>query len=149
VQPFLFDMNAIGLAAGGLLALPWLFASRRGVQRLITVLLPFQALLGVGLVGVGLVNGVSMLPKLEEQLHLNEVSAGVNLIVAIVSILLGGLFGVQIIARLFDVNSPKRATAMALAEIVAPYQGMLGLVALAAPLAYFLYRIHLLDWIHA
>jgi hypothetical protein len=38
---------------------------------------------------------------------------------------------------------------MGLAEMVAPYQGLLGLVAIAAPIVYFLYRIHVLDFVHA
>jgi hypothetical protein len=124
MQRLLFDVNAIGLAAAGLIAL-------LAAWKPTAWWLPLQAPLGIALVGLGLVDGAWMMPELATDVHQNEVLMGVDLTVAIASIVLGGLFGVQLIARI-----GKRDTIGAIAQMVAPYQLMLGLVAIA-------------DWLHA
>ncbi len=136
MQRLLFDLDAVGLAAAGLIALlaKWKPSAWW---------LPLQAPLGLALVGLGLVNAAWMMPELaSESERENAVLMGIKITLAIASIGLGGLFGVQLIARI-----GKRETAGVIALMVAPYQLTLGLVAIAAPVAYGLYRMHWLDWL--
>ena len=138
MQRLLFDLNAIGLAAAGLLAI-------LAAWKPTAWWLPLQAPLGVALFGLGLVDVAQMLPELaSNDERENAVLMGIKATLAIVSIGLGGLFGVQLLPR----GSASRETLAAIRQMAAPYQLMLGLVAIATPIAYYLDRIHWLDWLH-
>ena len=131
MQHHLFDLDAIGLAVAGLLAV-------LTAKRATAALLPIQAPLGLALVGLGAIDLIKMIPALVSER--TGVAESVLLVVAIASILLGGLYVLQLVARL-----ARQSTAAALAQMVAPYQLMLGLVGLAAPLAYVAVRLHWVD----
>jgi len=134
MQQHLLDLDAIGLAVAGLLAV--LTAKRTSA-----VLLPIQVPLGLALVGAGAINLIKLIPALVAES--TGFAESVLLVVAIGSVLLGGLFLLQLIAR-----AAPQSTAAALAQMVAPYQLMLGLVGLAAPLAYIAVRLHWVDKLH-
>jgi hypothetical protein len=136
MQRLLFDLDAIGLAAAGAIALVTRWKPSAWW-------LPLQAPLGLALLGLGLVVGASMVPELASNDEgVGAVLMGIKATLAVVSIALGGLFGLQLIARI-----AKRETVAVLAQIAAPYQLTLGLIAIVAPIAYWLYRMHWLNWL--
>jgi hypothetical protein len=135
MQRLLFDLDAMGLAAAGLIALLARWKPS-------TWWLALQAPLGLALVGVGLVVVARMVPELASNDDKGAVLLGIKMTLAVASIALGALFVVQLIARI-----GKRETVAVIALMIAPYQVTLGIVALVAPIAYWLYRMHWLDWL--
>jgi hypothetical protein len=61
-----------------------------------------------------------------------------------VSIVLGVVFGLGPIMNMMGNNQAARQKAMELAQKIAPFQVLLGLVGIAASLLYFLYRFKIL-----
>ncbi len=131
MQPLIFDVNALVLVVGGILAAaPLLVADRPRARRAVERLAPFQALIGIGLVVLGVIDGLWALPKLADIFTINLLQGAAWLTVVGVSILLGALFGLGPIVK-------------QLAQKLAVYQVLLGLLGLGGSVAYFLYRFHL------
>ena len=140
------DINALVLIVGSILALSGIIIARKPDARaLIDKLTPYQALIGVALIILGVVNFFVMLPRLTDIFKLNLIRAAAGLTVVGVSILLGALFGMPQIAKLIpDASAEQKALRMS--QQLAPYQVMLGLIGLVASLVYFLYRFKLLTY---
>jgi hypothetical protein len=141
----LFDIHVIVLVLGGILALSALIVAQKpNAKQTIDKLVPYQATIGVALVALGIVNGLRLLPKISDAFKTNLLLAAVQLSVIGVSILLGALFGMGLITKLIPGNSNAEHKAYELAQKIAPYQILLGLIGLAAAALYFLYRFHIL-----
>ncbi len=144
----LFDIHAIALILAGILALSAIIVAQKpDAKQMIDKLVPYQAIIGVGLVGLGIVDGLRLLPHVADFFKVNLILAAVQLTIVAAGILLGALFGMgQILKWIPNLTAEQKA--MELTQKVAPYQVLLGLVGLAASVVYFLYRFHLIS-IHA
>jgi hypothetical protein len=139
------DLNALLLILGCILAMSAIIVARRpDAKAMIDKLVPFQALIGMGLIVLGVINFIAVLPTLTE-LKVNLLKAAGSLAVIGASVLLGILFGAPQIAKLMpDLKAEQKA--MQLAQRVAPYQVLLGLVGFASAVVYFLYRLKLITY---
>lgn len=141
----LFDVNVIVLILGGVLAISGLIVAKKpDAKQLIDKLSPYQALIGVGLVALGVINFLRIVGYLTDMFHVNLLLGAVWLCVIGCSVLLGALFGMPQITKWIPGNSTAEQKALELTQKLAPYQVVLGLVGVASSLIYFLYRFHIL-----
>jgi hypothetical protein len=133
---------ALGLIAGGALAAAGLIVSKNPkAGELIAKLQPFQAIIGIGLLVVGILNllsagfGFLFHPLI---LGLFSLSIWLELVSAV---LLGIMFGMPILARLSAGGAAKGAE---LGKKLAPFQTIIGLVAIGSAVLYLLYRFGIL-----
>jgi hypothetical protein len=140
------DLNALLLILGSILAMSAIIVARRpDAKAMIDKLVPFQALIGVGMIVLGVIHFIRVIPTLTDIFKVNLLQAAVVLAVIGVSILLGVLFGAPQIAKLMpDLKAEQKA--MELAHKVGPYQVLLGLVGVLAALLYFLYRFKIITY---
>ena len=140
----LFDLNTLVLILGSILALSGLIIAKKpDAKAVVDRLTPYQAVIGVGLVVLGIINFVRLLPSLADIFKANLLLNAAILAVIAVSVLLGALFGMPQIAKMIP-NPSANEKAMQMSQKVAPYQVLLGLIGLGASLVYFLYRLHIL-----
>jgi hypothetical protein len=140
-------INALLLIFGGILALSGVIAIRRpDLKPKLDALVPFQALIGVGLVVLGLVNFLRIVGTLATSLQVNQIQALATLCMLGASVLLGLLFGWPIIARMIPDHSPAKAKAAAVTQQIAPFQVLIGAVGIAATLLYLLYRYNVIHY---
>jgi hypothetical protein len=140
----MFELNIAVLILGCILALSGLIVAKKpDAKEMIDKLVPFQALIGVGMIVLGVINFIRMLPSLTDSLKVNLLMAAAALTIVGVSVLLGALFGMPQIAKMIpDAQAEQKATQ--LSQKVAPYQVLLGLVGLGACVLYFLYRFKIM-----
>jgi len=144
----IFLLNIIALIAGGLLAASGLIIAKKpNAKEMIDKLVPFQVIIGVALLGLGLVNLLWWLTHGIIGLLTNTASLfGLTVLTMTgASILLGLLFGMPQITKWMQGHGDAQQKAMQLAQRVAPFQGMIGLIGLAAALMALLYRLHILS----
>ena len=140
------DINALLLVLGCLLAISALIVAKKpDAKAALDKLVPFQALIGVGLIVLGIINFIRVLPALTDIFKVNLLSAAAVLTVIGDSVLLGALFGMPQIAKMIP-DQKAEQKAMQISQKVAPYQVVLGLVGLAAVLVYFLYRFKIISY---
>jgi hypothetical protein len=145
MQPLLFDINAIVLILGGILAVSALIVAQKpNAKEMIDKLVPFQTLIGIGLVVLGLIDFLWLVPKITDMFKLNLLMAATQLTVVGVSVVLGALLGMGSIMNMMGNNQAAKDKATQLAQKLAPYQVLLGLVGIAGALVYFLYRFKIL-----
>ena len=140
-------LNIVVLIAGGILAASGLIVAKKpDAKQLIDKLVPYQAVIGVALLALGLIHLLWWLGHglLTGVTH-GSFFAIVMLVMTIVSILLGFLFGMPQIAKWMPGQGAAENKGMELSNKLAPYQGILGLVGLAAALLALLYRLHILS----
>lgn len=127
-------LHIVLLIMGGLLATSaFIIAKKPDAKRYIDKLTTYQALIGVALLAVSLINwiriGVIDLFRVMKFWPLG----GLTMIAAVFSgILLGALFGMPQIAKWIPGDSPAEQKALALSKKVAPIQMIIGMIALAA-----------------
>ena len=134
------------LFLGGLLALSHLIVSKRpDAKKLLDQLVPYQALIGVALLAVGLVLMFRAGPINMWRMVKHDALAGVTLIGGVYAgILLGFFFGMPQIAAWIPGESSAEAKAVDLSRKLAPYTMMVGAVALGAAVLMLLYQLHIL-----
>jgi hypothetical protein len=130
---------------GGILAAAALIVSKKpDAKALIDKLTPFQALIGVGLVAVSLINFLRMLGHLTDALRINFLWGAALLSMLGAGFLLGALFGMPQIAKWIPGDSPAEQKALELSKKVAPYQVVLGLISMISSLIMLLYMFKIL-----
>ncbi len=140
-----FDIHVLALVLGGILAASAIIiAQKPSLGPWIEKLAPFQTLTGLGLISLGFVNGIRLIPRITDIFRVNLLLAAVQLTVCGTSILLGALFGMGPILKFLAGNAAAERKAQEFVDNVAPYQALIGLVALASALLYFLYRFNLM-----
>ena len=140
-----FDIHVIVLVLGGILAVSALIVAQKpNAQALIQKLAPYQTMIGLALVALGIVDGIRLLPHVADAFKTNLLLAAVELTICGVSILLGALFGMGPIMHFFAGNRAAEEKVHELVMKVAPYQVLIGLAGLAGALLYFLYRFHIM-----
>lgn len=130
ICPLLLILGGV-LAAGNLIV-----AKRPDAARYIAALQPFQALIGFGLLGVGvwtLVRWIAFLPGIFKDKPFN---AAVIVATVACAILLGVMFGMPILAR-FSPQGARKGEEMH--ARLAPFQVLIGLAGVAAGLLNIVY----------
>jgi hypothetical protein len=146
----LLDINALVLILGGILALSALIVAKRpDAQALIGKLAPWQTLIGVGLIILGIINFVQMVPHISGQAFVkNLIVVAADLVVVGGGVLLGAMLGLGQILAMIPSPQGKQKFYETIQKVF-PYQILLGLVCVAAAVAHFLYRAGLLKFIAA
>jgi hypothetical protein len=143
----LIFVNIILGILGGILAAAALIVSKSpNAKATIDKLTPFQALIGVGLVAVSLINFLRLVGHLTDMFRVNLLWAGAFLAMVGSGVLLGALFGMPQIAKWIPGESSAEAKALELSKKVAPYQVLLGIVSAIASLVTLLYMLGILKW---
>lgn len=141
-----FDVHVLVLVLGGILAASALIVAQKpNAKQIIDKLAPFQTMIGLGLIALGIVNGVRLIPTITDIFRVNLLLAAVQLTICGASILLGILFGIGPILNFFAGNAAAERKAQEFVANVAPYQVLIGLASLGASLVYFLYRFKLMS----
>lgn len=139
-------INVLLLIVGGILAISALIVAKKpDAKELIDKLVPYQAIIGVALLAVGLLDLLGSLGKILHLLNGAPVHAIVWLAVIVTSILLGFLFGMPQIAKWLPGQAAAEQKGMELSNKLAPFQVIIGLVGLGAALLLILYRFGMMD----
>jgi hypothetical protein len=133
---------ALALIAAGLLGASGLILAKRpNAANLINAIMPFQALIGAGTLVLAILTLLRIGPKIILEITKSHPILGASLIGGIVcGILLGLVFAVPLMGRL----GAGQQRAAELAENIAPWQLLIGLVSIVAGLLLFLIRSGLL-----
>jgi len=134
------------LIAAGFLALSaFIVAKKPDAKAMVDKLMPFQALIGVGLLAVAFINMLRMGPINIFRLFSLMPLFGLATIGAVFGgMILGFFFGMPQIAKWIPGESNAEAKATELSKKIAPYQMIFGIVCLAAGLLWLLYALKIL-----
>jgi len=140
----LIFLNAIALILGGILAVSGLILSKKpDAKRFIDALTPFQALIGVAMLALGLINFLRGFKQLTSGTA-GTLAGGAGLCMMFAAILLGLLFGMPQIAKWIPGDSSAEQKALELTRKIAGFQVLIGLIGLAASLVVLLYQFKIL-----
>ncbi|HMG57059.1 MAG TPA: hypothetical protein VK601_26350 [Kofleriaceae bacterium] len=136
----------IALLAGGILAASGLIVAKKpNAKELIDKLVPYQAIIGVALLGLGVVNFLWWVTHgLFSMLAVSGLFGITIFVMTIDSILLGLVFGMPQIVKWLPGEGAAEQKGMELSKKLAPFQGVLGVIGLAAALLALLYRLRIL-----
>ena len=138
-------INTLLLIVGGILAISGLIVTKKpDAKAMIDKLVPYQAVIGVALLAVGLVNLLRTLSVLFPLIKNFPLYGFAWLGVLVTSILLGFMFGMPQIAKWMPGDGGAEAKGMELSRKLAPYQVIIGLIGLGAALIYLLYYLRIL-----
>ena len=144
----LIFVNIVLGILGGILAAAALIVSKKpNAKAMIDKLTPYQALIGVGLVAVSLINFLRLLGHLTDMFRVNLLWAAAFLAMVGSGVLLGALFGMPQIAKWIPGESSAEQKALELSKKVAPYQVMLGIISFVASLVTLLYMLEILKFV--
>jgi len=129
---------AILLVCAGLLGASSLIVAKKpDAQRIIDSLVPFQALIGAGTLGLGVISLLRWGPKALVEIARSFPMMGATMWACVITgILLGFMFAVPLMGRL----GAGQQKAAELSQKLAPYQLMIGVVAIGAGLLLILFR---------
>jgi hypothetical protein len=138
-------INIILAFLGGVLAAAALIISKKpDAKQYIDKLAAYQAIIGVGLIAVSVINFLRMLKYLGVLFDVVFLFALAFLAMVVAGFLLGALFGMPQIAKWIPGDSPAEQKAVELSKKVTPYQVTLGVIAVIASLIVLLYWLHIL-----
>lgn len=139
-------LDAVLLILGGIIALSGLIALKRpDLKQNLDALVPFKALIGVGLIICAIVNFAQMAGALFDSFKLNQLYAASIWCTLIGSVLLGVLFGWPIIASMMPDNNPQaRAKLQQMADNIAVFQLLVGAAGILAAIVFLLFRLHVI-----
>ena len=138
-------INAIIVILGGILAAAGLIIAKKpDAKQLIDKLAPYQATIGVAMVAFGLINFVRLLGYLTDIFKLNLMFGLAIWCMLGTSVALGALFGMPQIVKWIPGDSPAEQKAMEFSQKVAPFQVLLGLVAIGGGLIVLLFQLKIL-----
>jgi hypothetical protein len=146
----LLDINAVVVILGGILALSAMIVAKQpNAQNLIAKLTPWQTIIGIGLIILGVINFVRMVPHISGDAFVkNLMVVAADLIVIGGGILLGAMLGMNQILEMIPSPQGKQKFWETMQKVF-PFQILLGLICLAGAVAHFLYRVGLLKFITA
>jgi hypothetical protein len=126
------------LLLGSIIALSGIIIAKSpNAKQMIDKLMPFQAVIGVAMVAFGVVGILHFYPYLSpNNFKANAIKSAAILAMVGVSLLLGLLFGMPQFAKWFG-NNPRVSD---MAQKVAPFQVLLGMVGIAACVVFLYYR---------
>ncbi|HEY0252109.1 MAG TPA: hypothetical protein VGC41_11320 [Kofleriaceae bacterium] len=146
----LLDINAVVLILGSVLALSALIVAKQpNAQNLIAKLMPYQTIIGVGLIALGLINFVRIVPQISGQAFVkNLLVVASELVVMGGGVILGAMLGMSFILEMIPSQQGKQKFYETIQKVFV-FQILLGIVCAAGSVAYFLYRLHLLNFLTA
>jgi hypothetical protein len=141
----LSTLNAIVVILGGILAVSGLIiANKPDAKQIIDKLTPYQALIGVGMIALSIITFARLLKVLTDLFKLNFTFAlGIWCMIG-TGVALGALFGMPQIVKWIPGDSPAEQKAMEFTQKVAPFQVLLGLVAIGGGLIVLLFNLKIL-----
>lgn len=141
----LSTLNAIVVILGGILAVSGLIiANKPDAKQIIDKLTPYQALIGVGMIALSVITFARLLKVLTDLFKLNFTFAlGIWCMIG-TGVALGALFGMPQIVKWIPGDSPAEQKAMEFSQKVAPFQVLLGLVAIGGGLIVLLFNLKIL-----
>jgi hypothetical protein len=141
----LSTLNSVIVILGGILAVSGLIiANKPDAKQIIDKLTPYQALIGVGMIALSVVTFVRLLGILTDLFKLNFMFAlGVWCMIG-TGVALGALFGMPQIVKWIPGESSAEQKALEFSQKVAPFQVLLGLVAIAGGLIVLLFNLKIL-----
>jgi hypothetical protein len=119
-------------------------SKKPNAKAMIDKLTPFQALIGVGMVAISIINFFRMLGGFTSTLKYMPLLGASALAMLGSGVLLGALFGMPQIAKWVPGESSAEQKALELSKKVAPYQVMLGIIAIVSSLIMMLYMFRIL-----
>ena len=135
------------IVAGILAASAFIISKAPNAKQLIDKIAPIQGFLGVGLLVVGIIDLIRLIPKIDEVNRAAEtymiwvlgIYAGVAS-----AVLLGFFLGMPLIAKWIPGESPVEQRAMEMQKKVGAYQTLLGFVGIGAAvvLLYYYFKFH-------
>ena len=139
-------INTLVLIVGGILAISSLIVAKKpDAKELIDKLVPYQAVIGIALLALGIVNLLRALGNhLIDVLKLLPLYGITFLAMCVTSILLGFMFGMPQIAKWMPGEGAAEQKGMELSKKLAPYQVTIGIIGLVAALMMLLYRFRIL-----
>ena len=138
-------VNIILGILGGILAAAALIVSKKpNAKQLIDKLTPYQALIGVGLLAISLINFLRMLGSISFMLRYATLFGAAFLAMVGTGFVLGALFGMPQIVKWIPGESSAEQKALDISKKVAPYQVLLGIILLVASLITLLYMLCIL-----
>ncbi len=139
-------INALLLIVGGILALSGIIvANQPNAKNVIDKLVPYQAIIGVALLVLGVLNLLRTLGVLFTWIRVSPLYGLSWLTVIVASVLLGFMFGMSQIAKWMPGHAAAEQKGMELIKKLAPYQVIIGLGGLVASLIFLLYRFGILN----
>lgn len=128
------------LIAGGILAVSSLIVAKKpDAKAMIDRLVPYQAFIGVGLLGLGLWNLIRAF-EIFKFVSLIPVLVIVTLAMIVSAVLLGFMFGMPQIAKWMPGEGAAEQKGMELSTKLAPFQVLFGLIGIASSLLFLLFR---------
>jgi hypothetical protein len=144
----LIVINALVVILGGILAVSALIiANKPDARQLIDKLTPFQALIGVGMIALSVVNLLRLLGVLTDMFKLNFMWALGIWCMFGAGVALGALFGMPQVVKWIPGESNAEQKAMELSQKIAPFQVLLGLVAIAGSVLVLLFQFKIMKFI--
>ncbi len=141
-------LNALVVIAGGILAVSALIiANKPDAKQLIDKLTPFQALIGVGMIALSVINLMRMLGVLTDMFRLNFMWALGIWCMFGAGIALGVLFGMPQITKWIPGQSSAEQKAMELTQKIAPFQVLIGLVGIAGSVLVLLFQFKIMKFV--
>lgn len=140
-------INALLLILGGILATAGLIVAKKPEARqLIDKLVPFQVLIGVALLVLGVVNLLRHLGGgLVSAISQHPIFGMTQLALCVMSILLGILFGMPQILKSLQGNAQAEQRALQVMAQIVPYQIFIGGIGLVAAVLAIAYELHIIN----
>lgn len=140
-------INALLLILGGILATASVIVARKPEARqMIDKLVPFQVLIGIALLVLGVVNLLRWLGHgLIGMISHTPIYGMTFLALSVMSILLGILFGMPQILKSLQGNAQAEQRALQVMAQIAPYQIFIGGIGIVAALLTLAYELHILS----
>lgn len=140
-------VNALVVIVGGILALSALIiANKPNAKQLIDKLTPFQALIGVGMVALSVINLLRLMGVLTDMFKLNFMWALGIWSMFGAGVALGAMFGMpQVVKWIPGANAEQKA--MELTQKIAPFQVLLGLIGIGGSVVVMLFMFKILKFI--
>jgi hypothetical protein len=138
-------INALVLIAGGILAASSLIVAKKpDAKQLIDKLVPYQAIIGVVLLVLGVLNLLRSIGGVFGLISSIPLLGLTILAMTVTSILLGFMFGMPQIAKWMPGHGAAEQKGMELSNKLAPYQVILGVVGIVAGLLMLMFRLDIL-----
>jgi hypothetical protein len=138
-------VSALLLIVGGILALSGVIVAKQpNAKEMIDKLVPYQAMIGVGLLALGVIDLLGTLGILVTWIRVTPLYGLSWLGVIVTSILLGFLFGMSQLSKWMPGTGAAEQKGLELTKKLAPYQITIGAIGVAAALIFLLFRIGIL-----
>jgi xanthine/uracil permease len=138
-------VNALLLILAGVIALSGVIAMKRpDLKPRLDALIPFKALIGIGLILCAIVNFAQMAGSLMDAFKLNQIFAAAVWSMLLGSILLGALFAWPIIASAIPDTSPAKPRITEITQNIEMFAILIGAAGIVAAIVYLLFDFHIL-----